>query len=291
MARARDFKRRIKSVKQTAQITHTMELVATAKAKVCQNRLERLRPYIATLADVASSLGAAGELRHPLLGTAERKAAGRVLLLAVTANRGLCGGYNGQVQRLTQSRLAEHRAAGREALLHVSGKKGLQYFRYVKAQVAGSYMQFDDRPDFAAAAALADEFMRAYVGGEFDAVEVAHYHYESAGRQVPLVTTLLPVSPHQRHRSGAARPVDFLFEPDPRAILDSVLPLAVQSALYHIFQEAATSEQVARRTAMKSASDNAREMVRRLTQSYNRARQAQITQELAEIMGGAEALA
>jgi F-type H+-transporting ATPase subunit gamma len=310
MAKLRDIKRRIKSVKNTAKITHTMELVATAKAKVSQGRIQRAIPYFSALAEIAGEARKAGTGEesaplHPLL--TQRETIKRVVLLVVGANRGLCGGYNGNVLRLARRRRDELLAEGKSVTLLAVGKKianGLKFQQIAFDPLQGPVP--DDRPPFVDCERIADELTRRFLDAEgdkgADRVECIYTHYFSAGRQAAIVEQVLPIQPRDEEaaeanldrsaKTGAPaqESVDFIIEPDPRSILDAIFPLQVKLHVYRIFLESAASEQIARRVAMKNASDNAGEVGRALRMQYNRARQAGITKEILEIVGGAAAL-
>jgi F-type H+-transporting ATPase subunit gamma len=310
VAKLRDIKRRIKSVKNTAKITHTMELVATAKAKVSQGRIQKAIPYFTALAEIAGEArkagggaGDEGAPLHPLL--AQREVVKKVTLLVVGANRGLCGGYNGNVLRLARRRRDELMGEGKEVTLLAVGKKIVNGFKF--QQLAHEVVQGpvpDDRPPYVDCERIADELTKRFSDGRADRVEVVYTHYYSAGRQAPIVEQLLPIESKKEAGDGTetatdkrAKPakaekasVDFIIEPDPRSILDAIFPLQVKLHVYRVFLEAAASEQIARRVAMKNASDNADEVGKALRMQYNRARQAGITKEILEIVGGAAAL-
>ncbi|MBI4577283.1 MAG: ATP synthase F1 subunit gamma [Planctomycetes bacterium] len=313
MAKARDFRRRIKSVRNTRKITRTMELVATAKAKAAQGRVQAIQPYARTLSEMAYRLiaatGAGGEgtaapigsatgapsraearrrSSHPLL--AAREAVGRVALVVLTANRGLCGGYNSGIIREARRVRQSHVDAGREVDLYVSGKKGIAWFRFHRVETCQTWTHIEDKPSFEDARAIADALAARFVAGEVDRVEVVACRYLSAGSQKVGLRALLPLEAAAGDAGAAGGTGQFLYEPDPATILGVVLPMTVRTTLYAWLCEAAVCEQIARRIAMKQATDAADEMVRFLTQRYNRARQAQITQEIAEIVGGAAAL-
>jgi F-type H+-transporting ATPase subunit gamma len=300
MARLRDLKRRMKSVKNTAKITRTMELIATAKSKQAQDRIQKALPYFEALAEIAAQARKAGGQGavHPLLTQREVK---KVAILAVTANRGLCGGYNSNVLRLVRDRMAEHTRQGRQVRLFLSGKKSLNWAKFMKAAYEGGYTQFDDRPKFADVEMVADTLAGLFTAGEVDHVEVVYTHYYSAGRQAPVVETVLPISPDSAQaptvgKKSAApaakhKQVEFTIEPDPKTILEAIFPLQARLHLFRVYLEAATSEQIYRRIAMKNATDNALDVSKSLRMDYNRARQSQITKEILEVLGGAEALA
>jgi F-type H+-transporting ATPase subunit gamma len=293
MANARLIRKRIKSVRNTKKITRTMELVATAKSKRAQNRMLGARPYGAAVRDLLAAIRAQGEgagITHPLLRVPE--AVRQVALLVVTANRGLCGGYNTNVLRLGRGRYEEERTAGREVRLSVVGKKGKTFFGFLGVPMAASYVDIGDQPTFAQADRLIAPHLEAFANGTLDALEVAYNHFESAGRQYAKIERLLPLQTGEPKgdstRNAAAR--DYLWDPDPAQILRELLPASLKTEMLRILMEAATCEQIARRIAMKNATDNADEFIGNLTRDYNRARQTQITQQIAEIVGGAEAL-
>ncbi len=294
MASAKDIKKKIRSVSNTKKITRTMEMVATVKSKQGQDRIKATTPYSQKLAEILESLAVSGSISHPFL--IEPGAVKKSLVLIVTANRGLCGGYNGNVLALAEEWLDEERRAGRVAEVHVIGKKGIARFRFRKVEVAKGYTDFGDRPAFKDAQALADELMRRFLAGDVERVVVFATRYLSSSLQKPAEMQLLPIAPPAA--SGAARQkatgrsgsTDFIFEPDRDAILKVLLPLSVRNALYRILVDASASEHIARRIAMKLATDNAEEMIKFYTRRYNRQRQAGITQQIMEIVAGAEAL-
>jgi len=221
----------------------------------------------------------------------------RVLMLVVTANRGLCGGFNANLVRAAMAAIREERAAGHDVVLHVAGRKGIAAFRFAGYEMARTYTDFPDRPEDEDAERLLPSLVDPFLKGEVDQVKVVYAHFQSIGRQPPTVRTLCPVgAPSAAEGQAASAPaaassgVDILFEPSQEDILDELLPLYVRNMIYRVLIESVASEQVARRLAMKRASDNAEDMVKSLRRKYNSARQAQITQELAEILGGSEAL-
>jgi len=289
MASAKDLRKKIRSISNTKKITRTMELVSTAKAKRAQDRLNASTPYSRALAEILENLARAGTVSHPLLESPPRAA--KTLLFVITANRGLCGGYNSNVLALGARTLREEEAAGRKVEIYVAGRKGLAKCRFLKIPVAKSYLNLDDKATFEDARKVAEELLGRFATGEYLKVLVVYTHYHSAGVQRPEVLQLLPITPPQaKEEAKAAAPVDYIFEPDPRTILESLLPLSVKAAFYRVVAESATSEQIARRLAMKMATDNAEEMIHVYTRFYNRTRQAAITKELMEIVSGAEAL-
>jgi len=291
MAKGRELKGRIKSVENTRKITRTMEMVATSKMKRAQDRVVAARPYANALGEVISSLYSA-ELaeRFPLLRQPVQMRRAAVLLL--TSNRGLAGGFNSNLIREARSLLASLERQGVAVDFHVVGRKGLGYFRYVGRQIASERTDITDRPTVQDAAQLADGLMGDFIAGRLDAVYVVSAKFNSALSTPPTSERVLPVTPPERPAAGG-RPAaqrDYLLLPSAEAILNELLPSYVRNAVYRALVESAAAEQGARRTAMKSATDNASEILNGLRRTYNRARQAQITQEIAEIVGGAAAL-
>jgi len=285
MAKGRELKRRIKTVENTRKITRTMELVATSRMKRAQDRVAAARPYARALADVIGDLYTPDLAeRFPLLRQPEQTAKAAVILL--TSNRGLCGAFNANLIREARGLLARLRKAGTEVELHVVGRKGLGYFKYVGQPMATQRTDIGDRPKAEDAASLVDGLMEGFVSGAYDAVYVVYAQFRSALSTPPTSDRLLPVEPPARGGPSA----DYLLFPSAEAILTELLPAYVRNAMYRALVETAAGEQGARRTAMKNATDNASDMMNTLTRTYNRARQAGITQEIAEIVGGAAAL-
>ena len=290
MAKGRELKGRIKSVENTRKITRTMEMVATSKMKRAQDRVVAARPYANALADVISSLYSPDLAeRFPLLRQpAEQK---RVALIVLTSNRGLAGAFNANLIKEARAMLARLDAEGVEVELHVVGRKGLGYFRYVNRAVAASRTDISDRPTAQDAADLVAPLMRDFIAGTLDAVYVVHSKFNSVLSTPPTTAQVLPVAPPKAAAGGAAaRQRDYILAPSAEAILTELLPSYVRNSVYRALVETAAAEQGARRTAMKSATDNATDMLSVLKRTYNRARQGQITQEIAEIVGGAAAL-
>ena len=291
MAKGRELKGRIKSVENTRKITRTMEMVATSKLKRAQDRVVAARPYAAALGEVMSNLySPALAERFPLLRqpAEERRAA----VIVLTSNRGLAGGFNANLLREARTLLARLEKKGTQVDLHVVGRKGIGYFRYVNRAIAGQRTDVTDRPTADDAAALVDGLMDDFRAGALDAVYVVYAKFVSAVSTPPTSERILPVSPPAKAAGagGAGVQRDYLLYPSAEALLTELLPSYVRNAVYRALVETAAAEQGARRTAMKNATDNAGEILNVLRRTYNRARQAQITQEIAEIVGGAAAL-
>jgi F-type H+-transporting ATPase subunit gamma len=290
MAKGRELKSRIKSVTNTRKITRTMEMVATSKMKRAQDRVVAARPYANALTEVISSLYSS-ELaeRFPLLRQpTEQK---RVALIVLTSNRGLAGGFNANLIKEARARLVELERAGAAVDVHVIGKKGIGYFKYVGRKTTSERIDITDRPTAANAAEIVDSLMAEYVAGNLDGVYVTYSKFNSVLSTPPTTDRVLPVTPPSA-RDGETTGVqrDYLLFPSAEAILTELLPSYVRNAVYRALVETAAGEQSARRTAMKNATDNAGDILNVLRRTYNRARQAQITQEIAEIVGGAAAL-
>jgi F-type H+-transporting ATPase subunit gamma len=284
MAKGRELKQRIKSVENTRKITRTMEMVATSKLKRAQDRVGAARPYAEALGEVISSLYSA-ELaqRFPLLR--QPAAVKRAGVLLLTSNRGLAGAFNSNLIKEARQLVARLEAEGVEVELHSVGRKGIGYFKYVGRAMATMRADINDRPSAAEAASLAEPMMASFADGRLDAVYVVYAKFKSVLSTPPTAQRVLPVEPPGKN----ARQRDFLLYPSAEEILGELLPSYVRNAVYRALVETAAGEQSARRTAMKNATDNATEMLGVLRRNYNRSRQAQITQEIAEIVGGAAA--
>lgn len=285
MAKGRELKARIRTTENTRKITRTMEMVSTAKMKRALDRVHAARPYAAALGEVISGLYSPDLAeRFPLLRQPERERRAAVILM--TADRGLCGGFNSNLIREARQLLARLRERGVETELHVEGRRGVGYFRYVGEALATATTMISEKPTAADAQSLVDGVMERFMKGDLDAVYVVYAQFKSALSTPPTTARVLPVAPPERKG-----PVpDYILAPSADAILSDLLPLYVRNQVYRALVETAAGEQGARRTAMKSATDNAGEMLNLLRRTYNRTRQAAITQEIAEIVGGAAAL-
>jgi F-type H+-transporting ATPase subunit gamma len=291
MAKPLELKRRIRSVQNTKKITKTMELVSTSKLKRAQDRVVGARPYAQALAEVIGQLYSP-ELaeRFPLLRQPGKTARGtgvrRAALLLITSNRGLCGAFNANLIREARRRLEELEAQDAHTELHLVGKKGVSYFKFTKRNIASQRVDIGDRPTLDHAAELAKPLMERFSKGDLDAVDIVFAKFNSAVSTPPTTLRVLPVAPPEKRRST----VNYILQPSAEEILNELLPLYVQNQFYRALVETAAAEHGARRTAMKNATDAGSDMLTLLQRTFNRARQGQITQELAEIVGGAEAL-
>ena len=294
MAKARALDKRRKSIRNIRKITRTMELIATARFKKAMDRASAATAYTTRIIKLVSDLAQSGlTVSHPLLDA--RESPQHAILLVLTANRGLCGGYNGGVVRLAVPRIAEIRAAAPRLRIEVSGKRGISALKFRKIEVQQSFTQFDDQPKFDEVELIANRYLEQYAAGELDRLDVAYTRFVSISKQVAVVETLLPLGSLTDGESGKEKAKEaagsmYEFMPSAESILQEVVPTSFKVKLFKCFLDAAVSEQIARMVAMKSATENASDMIKQLSMTYNRARQSQITGEIMEIIGGVEAL-
>jgi F-type H+-transporting ATPase subunit gamma len=279
--------RRIRSVQSTMKITRAMELISTARIGKAQSRLIAARPYAAKLDEVIRNVAAAGGASHPLLEEREVKTAAVVV---ISSDRGLAGGYNGAVIRLGEHRIREHLDKGRRVSVYVVGKKAQSYFGYRKYDIEHAWLNVTDLPVYADARMVANVLLNDYAEGSVDSVEVFATKYLSALTQMPIHRTLLPIVAPDNNGDEKVAPIGYSFEPSPEEILNRLLPRYLEGSVFGILLDASASEHAARRRAMKAATENAEELTRILTRGANQARQAEITTEISEIVGGAVAL-
>jgi F-type H+-transporting ATPase subunit gamma len=287
----REVRRRIRSVKSTQKITRAMELIAASRIVKAQARSESARPYAEQIAQVVSDLMDAGGGGAELLAT--RDTVSTVGVLAVTSDRGLAGSYSTNIVKLAEGQRREASANGQQSQMYAYGRKAVSYFRYRQVDLGGVWTGVSDTPPYTVAKEIGDRLVRDYLARKVDKVVIAYTEYVNVVTQRPKVVQLLPVLPPERpagEERGAVRAV-IEFEPSAEVILDSLLPRYVESRVFACLLDAAASEHAARRRAMKAATDNADELIKILTRDANRARQAEITTEISEIVGGAEALA
>lgn len=288
MAKARAILKRRRAVQNIRKITQTMQLIATARYQKCLQRATASQPYTAAITQMVQTLAKAGTIEHPLLkpneGVAQR------VMLVITSNRGLCGPYNAQILRQAAARRRELLEAGVTPLVEMVGKKGINYARFMKIPLEQRITDVEDRIAYERVAEMAERYMQAYEARAIAGVDVVYTQFISVAQQRPVVAPLLPIEPPEaadEHDSDTL----FEFSPEPEQLLAQLIPETVKIRLYQYFNDAIVSEQVARMTAMKAATDAAGDMIRTLTQRANRARQTQITMELLDIVGGAEAIA
>lgn len=285
MAKGRELKGRIKSVENTRKITRTMEMVATSKMKRAQDRVVAARPYARTLADVISDLYSPDLAEQfPLLRQPTQIRRAAVLLL--TSNRGLAGAFNANLIKEARHLVERLESEGTQVELHIVGRKGIGFFRYLGRTLKVARTDITDRPTANDARGLTDGLIESFTNSTLDAVYVVFAKFNSALSTPATTERVLPVAPPERRTTAR----DYILAPSADAILTELLPLYVRNSVYRALVETVAGEQSARRTAMKNATDNASDMINVLRRTYNRARQAQITQEIAEIVGGAAAL-
>lgn len=288
-AELRQIRRRIKSVQSTMKITRAMELIAASRIVKAQQRVAAAQPYTAKMNEVIRNVAAAsGGVSHPLLDPREVATAS---VLIVTSDRGLAGGYNTNVIRPAEARLIELKEQGTDYRVYVVGNKAQSYFRYRGYQIERAFLGVTDTPGYGDARAIANVLMNDYAETKVDSVEVFTTRFVSALTQTAVRWPLLPIEPPEAVTEGdAGPPVGYSYEPDAESILGRLLPRYVESSVFGILLDASASEHAARRRAMKAATENAEDLTRILTREANQARQAEITTEISEIVGGAEAL-
>jgi F-type H+-transporting ATPase subunit gamma len=297
MANPRVLDKRRKSVRNIKKITRTMELIATARFKKAMDRASAATSYTDRITQLVSDLTRAGlQVSHPLLE--KRAEVKNAALLVLTANRGLCGGFNGNLIRAGQGQFAELKALVPNCTLQVSGKRGISGLKYRGIAIDKQYTQFEDKPRFDEVDAIATQLLDDYVTGKLDRLDVVYTKFLSIARQVVTVETLLPLGSldlnteragsKQQELLGPKHQYEFL--PSPESILEEVVPTSFKVKLFKCFLDSAVSEQIARMVAMKSATENANDLIKSLSRQYNRARQGRITNELMDLIGGVEAI-
>ena len=293
MANRRVLVKRRKSIRNIRKITRTMQLIATARFQAAFNRAVASRPYTEKLAELVGDLArAAGGLDHPLLRT--KNPAAPAAVVVVTSNRGLCGGYNSNILRAAFGLLDERRQQAQPTEATVFGKKGLAYFRFIRQPFVEPASEVSEPPRFEQVEPIANTLIQRFLDGEISAVHVSYMRFHSAGKQRPETIQLLPLAPTAPvavAEGTKAKAVNYEFRPEPGALLDDLLPAVARIRFFQAFLDAAVSEQIARMVAMKAATEASEEMIKTLSRQYNRARQTQITMELLDIVGGANALA
>ncbi len=293
MGKTREIKKRIKAVGNIRRITNTMRMIATSKFARAQQKATATKPYtegvFELVRNIAATSGGGGEITHPLIAGVPGAANARELTLVVTSDRGLCGPYNGSILRAAMVHLRGN-ASAKNGIIELVGRKGAAFLKFNNVAVSELHA-LGDKPEFATIEKIAQSYMDRFASGQISKVNVIYMRYISAGRQRPEVMQLLPLKPPtDTAQSTKAKSVDYEFSPKAEILLSALLPAAVKATLYQAFNDAIVSEHIARMIAMKSATDNAGKMGKALTRQYNRARQAQITTELTEIISGAAAL-
>jgi F-type H+-transporting ATPase subunit gamma len=298
MAKSRQLRGRIRSVRNTRKITRTMELVSTSKLKRAQDRVIAARPYAEALRDTIADLLTPDLVEQfPLLRAPKPPAKGgprRAAVVLLTSNRGLCGSFNANLIKEAKRRIEQLEGGGYTVDLYAIGKKGAGFFKYVGRKLAGERQDIGDKPTADHAAEIAGPLIAAYEAGKLASVDLVQARFQSALSTPPATVRILPVEAGAggsgRERAGSGVKPYYILAPSGEAILAELLPLYVRNMFYRGLVETAASEHGARRTAMKNATDNAGDLIDLLTRTFNRQRQAQITQEIAEIVGGAAAL-
>ncbi len=290
-AKLRVIRRRIRSVQSTMKITRAMELIAASRIVRAQQRVEAARPYAELLTrameDVARQVGS---LSHPLLEI--REAPERAGVFVVTSDRGLAGAYSANALRRAEEVVEEVRGRGLEAVLYVAGKKGQSYFRFHGVPMEASWTGISEVPTYSAAEEIGERLIRDFAETRIDELHAVFTHFRSAFSMRAIHQRFLPIPPHEVVHRELGKPYpEYLFEPQPAVILGELLPRYVVTKVWAALLESAASENAARRRAMKAATDNAEELIKVYTRQANRARQDEITSEIMEIVGGAEALA
>ncbi|TWU27355.1 ATP synthase F1 subunit gamma [Bythopirellula polymerisocia] len=293
MANPRELDQRRKSVRNIRKITRTMELIATARFKKAMDRAAAATAYTDRITQLVSDLAKTGlQVSHPLLE--QREKTDRAVLLVLTANRGLCGGFNGNLIRAALDRWKQLKEEVPECRLEISGKRGIGGFKFRGHVADQTYTHFEDRPSFTEVELIANRYLDEYTVGAIDRLDVVYMKYESVSRQNVSVETLLPLgslgdsAPEAELAATSGPQYDFL--PSPESILEEVVPTSFKVKLFKCFLDSAVSEQIARMVAMKGATENAGDLIKTLSMQYNRARQGRITSELMDLIGGVEAL-
>jgi len=305
MEKSRDIRNRIKSVTGTRKITKAMEMIASSKIRKAQSRIFEARAFIENIEEVITDIACfSGLVSDPLLTPHKEEKV--VLVVGLTADRGLCGGYNANMIRLIENNIKGLKSQGYDVKLDIIGTRGRNYFRYTGFPVSNIYENLSDYPKFLDAREISKDIISRYISGEVDKVVICYTRFKNAAEQIPSIRQILPISMEEKIIRGEIKEIapgkvqvgdrlclinsEFMFDPSPQEILGSLLPQYIYTTIYGVLLEATASETGSRMTAMKSASDNAEDMIKDLVQLYHRARQQQITMEITEIVSGAQAL-
>ncbi|SDN94763.1 F0F1 ATP synthase subunit gamma [Lentzea jiangxiensis] len=294
-AQIRELRQRIRTVNSTKKITKAYELIATSRLAKAQTRVAASRPYADEITNVLSALAeASANLDHPLL--TERKNPKRAAVLVVTSDKGMCGGYNANVLKAAEQLIELLKSEGKEPVLYATGRKAIGYYNFRRREVTASWSGFSQTPHYVNAVEAGDALVEAFLEGTengargVDEIHVVYTEFKSMLSQTPTARRIAPMDVEYTGETPKGPRAVYDFEPSAQALLGAMLPKYVKTRLFSALLEAAASESAARRTAMKAATDNATELVRNLSRAANSARQAQITQEISEIVGGASAL-
>jgi F-type H+-transporting ATPase subunit gamma len=290
MAALRDIKRKIDAVKKTSQITRAMNMVAAAKLRVAQQNMEKFHPYAVKFREVISRMASGVEADGTFDLMTPREEVKRIEVVLITADRGLCGSFNNNIivkgQHFTNDRLAE----GIDVSMTAIGRKGADYFRRRRYEIRARHLGLLNKPSYEDAYSIGRELIELFENRDCDEVYLVYSEFQSMVRQEPTIVKLLPVVPDVSEEEGEAEQIEYMFEPDLQSLLTDLLPNYVYIQILECFYQTAVSEHAARMAAMDNATNNCKELVRDLTLTYNKARQAAITAELMDIVGGAEAL-
>ena len=295
------LRRKIRTVRSTKKITKAQELVATSRIAKAQERVAASRPYAEAITDVLTALASNANIDNPLL--VPRKQVRRAAVLLITSDRGLCGAYNANAIRTCEQLIARLRGEGKQVALYVVGRRGVTYYRFRKRDIAGNWTGFSEQPRFENARDIGETLIEAFLAGAddgddhggadgvlgFDELHMVHTQFRSLMTQTPEARVVAPLEVETEEASGPLPAYEF--EPEADELLDALLPKYINTRIFAALLDSAASESAARRRAMKSASDNADDLLKRYTREMNSARQAAITQEISEIVGGANALA
>ncbi|WP_238008120.1 F0F1 ATP synthase subunit gamma [Dactylosporangium sp. AC04546] len=295
------LRRKIRTVKSTKKITKAQELVATSRIGKAQERVAASLPYSEAITGVLTALASNTNVDHPLL--VPRNPVRRAGVLLVTSDRGLCGGYNANAIRTCEQLIARLRGEGKQVALYIAGRKGVAYYRFRGREIAGSWTGFSEQPRYENASDIGETLIQAFVNGADDSLDgpgpdgilgvdelhMVHTQFRSLMTQTPVARIVAPLEVEEHEVSGPLPAYEF--EPEAEQLLEALLPKYINTRIFAALLESAASESAARRRAMKSASDNADDLLKRYTREMNSARQAAITQEISEIVGGANALA
>jgi F-type H+-transporting ATPase subunit gamma len=293
-AQLRVYRRRIRSVQSTKKITRAMELIAASRIAKAQAAVTASQPYAREITKVLSALASQSTVDHPLVS--EKENPSRAAVLVITSDRGLAGGYNANALKAAEGLYSLLRSEGKDPVVYAVGRKAVGYYRFRNREVAQSWTGFSEQPSYAAAKEVADALIEAFVTptdeGGVDEIHIVYTEFVSALTQRPEAKRVLPLVIVESEEEAPDGPLPlYEFEPEAESLLDALLPRYVETRVFAAMLEAAASESASRRRAMKAATDNADELIKTLTRAANAARQAEITQEISEIVGGADALA
>lgn len=305
MEKSREIRNRIKSVSGTRKITKAMEMIASSKIRKAQNRILEARAFIENIEDVITDIARhSRQINEPLLLPHKKEKV--VLVIGITADRGLCGGYNANMIRYIENIIKKLRSNGQEVKLDIIGTRGKNYFKYIGFPLSRIYENVSDYPKFLDSREISKDIISRYISEEIDKVIICYTRFKNPAEQIPASWQILPIPLKEEMFEGDAKEIgtgkiqigdragnivaEFIYDPSPKDVLDSILPQYIYTTIYGALLESTASETGARMTAMKSASDNAEDMIKELVQLYHRARQQQITMEITEIVSGSQVL-